>query len=467
MATIQFLGAAQEVTGSCHLLDSPACGKILLDCGAHQGGDAVDRYQNERFSFNPGEIQAVILSHAHLDHSGLLPKLVHYGFRGPIYCTEATADLLEIMLMDAVGLYERDLEKENIRRARKGKPELKPEYVRADVDKTLKLCKTALYNKPVKLSDKATLTFLDAGHILGSSIVQLDLMEKGKSKRLIFSGDLGKRNTVLLHDPATPTAADIVLMEGTYGNRDHRPLENTIQQFGELLDEAWDRGGNIIIPAFAVGRTQELLFYLGKLHSQGKLDNWQVILDSPMAIEVTKVYDRWLHTLDCEGIKGLCEGDKSLLKNFLPHLKLTVSPEESMAINKIKQGALIIAGSGMCTGGRIRHHFKQRIWNERNTIVFVGFQARNTLGRKLVDGLKTVRLFSEEYVVKAQIETLGGFSAHAGKTELMAWAANFPAETQFALVHGEPEALDALSDALWETHHINAAIPSKEDTLVF
>lgn len=467
MATIRFIGAAQEVTGSCHLVESPACGKILLDCGAHQGGDAVDRYHSEGFAFNPGEIDAVFLSHAHLDHSGLLPKLVHDGFRGPIYCTQATADLLVIMLNDAVSLYERDLERENIRRARKGDDEVAPAYGRDDVNQALQQCSPCNYKQPVKINDQCQVTFFNAGHILGSSIVEMKLEEKGKEKTLVFSGDLGKKNMVLLHDPTQLEKADIVLMEGTYGNRDHRPLDNTIEQFCQLLTEAWDRGGNIIIPAFAVGRTQELLFYLGKLHHQGLLDRWQVILDSPMAIEVTKVYDNWLHTLDCEGIRALCDGDKSLLQNFLPHLLLAVTPEESMAINKIKSGAIIIAGSGMCTGGRIRHHFKQRIWDQRNTIVFVGFQARNTLGRILVDGVKNIRLFNEDYRVRAQIETLGGFSAHAGKTGLIEWITHFTSSPQVVLVHGEAESLDALSQTLWQDHTIDAKIPQRGDVIAF
>lgn len=467
MATLQFLGAAQEVTGSCYLLKSPVLGSFLLDCGMHQGGSATERISDEQFSFDASQIDGVVLSHAHLDHSGLLPKLVHDGFRGPIYCTKATADLLEILLHDSASLYLRDLEYKNRRLERRGKKLQQPVYDKNDVVKALKLCETESYNRPIVLSDDAQLIFHDAGHILGSSIVDITLVEKKQKKTLVFSGDLGNRDAVLMNDPAVLSKADLVLMEGTYGNRNHREMESTIEQFRSLLQDTWKHGGNIMIPAFAVGRTQELLFYLGRLHHEGMLDNWQVILDSPMAIAVTKIYDRWLHTLDCQEIKPLCSGDQSLLRDFIPRLHLAVSTEESMAINKIKSGAIIIAGSGMCTGGRIRHHFKQRIWDERNTIMFVGFQARGTLGRILVDGVKHIKLFSEEYIVKAKIETLGGFSAHAGQSELIEWVSGFDNNPRIMLVHGEPESLDALSQKLWDEKGIAAEIPSIRQSLAF
>lgn len=467
MATLKFLGAAQEVTGSCYQLESPSTGRILLDCGIHQGGDAIERLQREEFQFDPHEIDAVILSHAHLDHCGLIPRLVHQGFRGPVYCTEATAELLDIMLNDSVGIYEHDLERENKRRARKDQKPIKPQYVRNDVLKTLKLCKPQPYNKAFVLGDDATVTFHDAGHILGSAIVEITLKEREQSKTLVFSGDLGKKDTVLMNNPATLSHADIVLMEGTYGNRNHRPADGTLDQFRQILEETWAKGGNILIPSFAVGRTQELLFHLGRLHHEGVLDNWQVYLDSPMAIAVTRIYDRWMHTLDCEGIKPLCSGDKTLLKDFLPRLQLCISPEESMAINRIKSGAIIIAGSGMCTGGRIRHHFKQRIWNKKNRIIFVGFQARGTLGRILVDGVKHIKLYGEDYVVKAKIETLGGFSAHAGQSELIEWISQYDNDPRILLVHGEAESLNALSQKLWDEKGIKTEIPILNQSLAF
>ncbi len=467
MATVTFLGAAKEVTGSCHLLESPSIGRILLDCGMHQGGDAVDRIKKDNFEFAPHSIDGVILSHAHLDHSGLLPKLVHNGFDGPIYCTSPTADLLSIMLYDAHGIYERDLERENQRRQKRGRKLLEPEYTETDVKKVLKLCRHHPYKKSIPVSSRAKLVFHDAGHILGSAIVELRLEEDDQEKILVFSGDLGKQDSMLMNNPAVLTRADTVIMEGTYGDRNHRSLDNTLIELEQILRETWDRGGNVMIPAFAVGRTQEIIFHLGCLHHAGKLDGWQVFLDSPMAIAVTQSYDRWLHILDSEDIRHLSEAHRKSLAEFLPQLQLTSSTEDSIAINSIDSGAIIIAGSGMCTGGRIRQHFKHRIWQEKNTVIFVGFQAQGTLGRLLVDGLRQVKLFQRDYEVRATIETLGSFSAHAGQQELLAWLAAFNPPPQTILVHGEEAKLEALAAQLQLEQEITAVIPGPGDSVQF
>lgn len=467
MATLTFHGAAREVTGSCHLLESPATGRVLLDCGMHQGGDAVERVGEEKFPFDPASIDAVILSHGHLDHSGLLPLLVHEGFRGPIYCTEATRGLLRILLEDAQGLYERDLEHQNLRRKRAGRPMINPAYTEKDVARVLKQCDGQLYRRRFDIGPQSSVRFLDAGHILGSSIVELTLTEDGREKVLVFSGDLGNTDSVLMNDPESPTRADVVLMESTYGNRDHRDMDNTLLQFEQVLDDTWERGGSVMIPSFAVGRSQELIYHLGRLHHAGKLDNWQVFLDSPMAISVTEVYDRWLHIMDDEDIRHVTEEGKETLREFLPSLKLCSSVEDSMAINQVKKGAIIIAGSGMCTGGRIRHHFKQRIWKPENTVIFIGFQARGTLGRMLVDGVKEFRMFGDEFVVGADIQTLGGFSAHAGQSALINWAAAFENSPRLMLVHGEEEAQQALSEKLWEEKGIRSEMPEQGSQISF
>lgn len=469
MARISFLGAAREVTGSCHLIESSSCGRILLDCGMHQGGDAVERLGDEDFVFDPASIDAVILSHAHLDHSGLLPRLCKGGFTGPILCTPATAELLAIMLRDAVGLYLRDLEHKNRRNARRGRPLLEPSYGIEDVEAALKACIGVGYRRPYKLGtqNQAQLCFYDAGHILGSAIVELTLTENGEQKKLVFSGDLGKTDSVLMREPAELHDADVVLMESTYGDRDHRGELDTVNELRDVLRDTWKVGGNVMIPAFAVGRTQEILFHLGTLHHRGELDAWQVFLDSPMAISVTQVYDHWLKLLDADDVRSLSDVHKSSLAAFLPTLTLTPDTEQSMSINRVKRGAIIIAGSGMCTGGRIRHHFKHRIWDTNNTIIFAGFQARGTLGRLLVDGAPKIRLFGEEYVVKARIATLGGLSAHAGQNQLVSWRSAFGPEPMTYLVHGEEEAQQVLAERLRRELHCEVEAPPRGASVEF
>ncbi len=464
MATLTFIGAASEVTGSCHLLELANGARLLLDCGMHQGGDDVRRISRDVFPFKPATIQAVILSHAHLDHSGLLPRLVREGFTGSIHCTGATHDLLSIMLRDSHWLYTRDLERENRRLRRAGRKIRKPAYEAEDVEKVLARCEVHDYHDPFFPLDGIQGSFFDAGHILGSASVHLTLHESGRTRRIVYSGDLGNNDAVLMRDREVPADADLVLMEGTYGNRNHRPMKETIEQFRDILHETRKREGNVLIPAFAVGRTQEILFHLGRLYHQGELDNWQVFLDSPMAIAVTRLYDDWIRLLDTRDVREISQAHQQSIRKFLPSLSLCESVDESMSINRIRSGAIIIAGSGMCTGGRIRHHIRHRIWNHRNTMIFIGFQARGTLGRLIVDGAKRVRFFGEEYAIKARIETLGGFSAHAGQRELIDWASAFDPGTRFVLVHGEPESLETLSKALGSRQGFSVLVPSTAQT---
>lgn len=429
------------------MLESTGFGRVLLDCGMHQGGDDIDRMKQEAFAFEATSIDAVILSHAHLDHSGLLPKLAHDGFDGPIFCTRATRDLLAILLRDSFGLYERDLERENRRRRRAGRHPLEPAYTAADVNRVLGQCECCEYHEDFTVGQGLVARFLDAGHILGSSIVELSV----DGKKLVYSGDLGGIDAVLMRDPDIPADADVVLMESTYGDRNHRDMDRTISQLTDILHDTWAKGGSVVIPSFAVGRTQEILFHLGLLHHRGELDDWQVFLDSPMAIAVTELYDRWLSLLDEGDVADLRRGGKSSIRDFLPVLKLCESVDESIAINRIKSGAIIIAGSGMCTGGRVRDHIRHRIAHDRNTMIFIGFQASGTLGRLIVDGAKRIKLHRHNYEVKARIETLGGFSAHAGQRELISWVTsigNVGEGGEVVLVHGEPPALQTLSREL-------------------
>lgn len=331
------------------------------------------------------------------------------------------------------------------------------------------MCERVPNGKEVTLGPDgaATLRFLDAGHILRSAITELVFSEDGKEEKFVFSGDLGKTESVLMKTPATVADADIVLMEGIYGNRCHRNLQNTIDQLEQILRDTWQGKGNILMPSFAVGRTQEILYHLGLMHHDGKLDPWQVYLDNPMAIAVTDIYDNCLNLLDREDADRIRALHQGSLKNFLPSLRFTNTPEESMALNNIKNGAIIIAGNGMCTGGRIRHHLKQRIWNKRHRVVFLGFQAGGTLGRILLDGAKRVRLFGEDIVVKAGIEILNGFSAHADQGELIDWVRAIGGKPRVMLVHGELSALDALSVKLWQEHKLATDIPYEGQRVFF
>jgi metallo-beta-lactamase family protein len=443
--TVMSHGAAGEVTGSCHRI-TVSGSALLLDCGMHQGGDAVKRLQEERFDFNPRDIDAVVLSHAHLDHSGLLPLLVAEGFGGPIYCTHATRNLLAIMLEDAASLYQRDLDNSNLRRRRAGRRQLSPRYTLDHVRQVLEQCQPLDYHQHEKILPGLDLTLLDAGHILGSAVVVLTIAGE-PTRTLVFSGDLGASQRVLMRPPEVPERADLVLMESTYGDRDHRSQEDTMTELEQIIAKARN-DGVIMMPAFAVGRTQELLFHLGCLYHRGLLSGWQVFLDSPMALEVTRLYDQWLDAMDEDDQRVMAHFGARSLHEFLPVLTPTPEVEQSMRINRIERGAIIIAGSGMCNGGRIRHHLKHRLWQERNHLVFTGYQARGTLGRQMVDGASHIRMFGQRFVVRAQLHTLGGFSAHAGRNELLAWAKGIAGDPQFRLVHGEPDALESLAVAL-------------------
>ncbi|MES2603820.1 MAG: MBL fold metallo-hydrolase [Pseudomonadota bacterium] len=467
MATVTFIGAAQQVTGSCYLVESRSAGRFLFDCGIHQGAEDIEDSPDVRFPFDPASLDAVILSHAHLDHSGNLPRLVQQGFRNPIYCTPATARMLKVMWADALGLYEKDLEYENLRRARRGAEPLQAAYDEADVEKALKLCKPVAFRECLRINASTTVCLHDSGHILGSAIVELKITEDGKEKTLVFSGDLGKRNGPLMNDPALLTHADAVMMESTYGNRDHKPMDATLKQFEQVLHETWERKGNVMIPAFAIGRSQDLLYHLGVLQTEGKLDPWQIFLDSPMGIAITTIYDECYELLDKQDLVKIKGGFCESIKCFLPQLHFTKDQASSMAINKIKQGALIIAGSGMCTGGRIKHHFKHRIWNERNTVIFCGYQARGTLGRRIVDGEKLIRMFGSEFAVRARIETLGGFSAHAGQSDLLNWVGSFQPKPHVLLVHGEPETQKVLQEKLRNDQQLHADIPHQGEVVQF
>jgi metallo-beta-lactamase family protein len=462
-ATLEFIGAAQQVTGSCYLIRHHNK-QILLDCGMVQGADQIREWHKFRFAFKPKDIDLVILSHAHIDHSGLLPLLVARGFTGQIYCTPGTAELLPVLLKDSVHLYLKDLEWQNKKAARAGKKLQQPVLSIDDAENVLKLCETVVYKKRVVPMPGLELEFDDAGHILGSAIVQLWVKGNQAMRKLVFSGDLGNPATVLMYDPTDVGQADIVLMESTYGDRNHQNIDNSLEELANALEQADKDGGNVFIPAFALGRSQEVLYYLALLHHQGRLKQRAVFLDSPMAISITAVYNDYLHCLDQQDLAAIGYKIGMQLQDLLPMLRLVETVEESMAINRVTKGAIIIAGSGMCNGGRIVHHLKHNLWKSSNHLIFVGFQVRGTLGRRLIDGERRVKLFGQDIIVKAQVHTIGGFSAHGGQSDLLAWAQAIGGQPRFYLVHGEVEAQQVLQQKLAQLG-IAAQIPEKGDVI--
>jgi len=453
-ASLTFYGAAGQVTGSCYLLDT-GDRRVLLECGLFQGPPEVEALNERPFPFEPRALDAVILSHAHLDHSGLLPKLVRAGYAGPIYVTPPTRDLLEILLKDAAFLQARDVEREK----RHGARDAAPLYTMSDVEQTIALCRTVEYNRPFEAAGGVVCRFHDAGHIIGSAIVELDL----GARRLVFSGDLGNRDSLLQRGPATLRAADVLLLESTYGDRDHRSIAATLEEFEGILAAAAEQGGNVIIPAFAVERTQEILYFLGELYEAGRLPQQRIFLDSPMAIAATEIYRKYEPLLNGRVPGTVSHGGRH---RVLPPLQHTLTPEESAAINRITGGAIIIAGSGMCNGGRVRFHLKQNLWRAQAHIVIVGYQARGTPGRALVDGAKTLKLLGEEVPVRAAVHTLGGFSAHAGQTQLIEWVAGFIEKVpRIYLVHGEPDKMEALRSKLEERLGARVALPAAAESI--
>lgn len=441
---IEFLGATREVTGSCYLLRVGDY-QLLVECGLIQGNAQHERHNQEPFLFDARAIDAVVLTHAHIDHSGRLPLLVKRGYRGPIYTHKATADLCAIMLEDSAYLNEKEVEWENRKRERKGLKLIEPLYSRDDARRAHKQFQGLEYGQTREILPGVTLTLRDAGHILGSAIAELELTEGSESRRVVFSGDLGHRGAPILRDPEVIQRADLVIMESTYGDRLHRGWDETWAELGEIIASANSSKGNILIPAFTVGRTQELLYVFKRNFDAWGIGDWQLFLDSPMGIDATKIYANYSKVYDARA-KSLYEQSGDPFD--LPNLHMSQRSEDSMRINQIRAGAMIIAGSGMCTGGRIKHHFKHNIWRDGSHVIIVGFQARGTLGRSLVDGAKQIRLWGETVKVKAQVHTIGGLSAHADQNGLVDWYRNFENRPRVVLVHGEPEAMEALAQRL-------------------
>jgi metallo-beta-lactamase family protein len=449
---ITFCGAAQQVTGSCFLFETSQS-RFLVDCGMFQGHAATRARNLEPFPFDPRGIDFVILTHAHLDHSGLLPRLGAQGFKGPIYTTPATRDLLSVLLLDSAHLQEMEAE-----RASRMHKDPQVAYDVDDVDHVLKQVQVIPYDLPGKVGPGVEVILRDAGHILGSAFVQLTIVDNGQSRKIVVSGDLGQPGRPILRDPAVISQADVLLLESTYGDRDHRPLPGTIDELTAILNSALE-SGVVLVPAFAVGRAQELLYYLNQLTREQRVHGLTVFVDSPMAQQVTAITMHHMELFNEEARRMAtserANGDSMIRVRFTEHV------QDSMALNRIESGAVIIAGSGMCDGGRIRHHLRQRLPNPHTTVLMVGFQATGTLGRNLIDGARSVRLFGEDVPVRARIATLGGFSAHADQSALLGWLSHLRAAPRnLFLVHGEPRATGALAAAIKTRLGWDAQIPA-------
>ena len=448
---LSFHGADCDVTGSCHLVDC-AGRRILIDCGLYQGGRELEDENARPFGFDPAGIDYVLLTHAHLDHCGRLPLLVKQGFRGEIITTAASRELARLVMLDAGHLQEEDAASQARKAARHGSgaEDGAPLYTVLDALNSLDhFGRTAAYGQPLKLAPGVRATFLDAGHILGSSSVHLELEEADHRHTLLFSGDLGNIGRPLLRDTTTPPKADVVVMETTYGNRLHKPITESVEELYAAITDTFKRGGNVVIPTFALERAQELLYFLREGVEGNRLPRaMQVFLDSPMAISATAVFQRHPECYDAETAALFRQRHDPFA---VPGLHFTRQTADSMAINRIRGGAVIMAGSGMCTGGRVRHHLKHNLWRNDASVVFVGYAAAGTLARMIIDGAKHVRLFGEEIPIRASIHTINGFSAHADQAELLRWHQQIGNPERTFLVHGEQETMRQFAGLLSNT----------------
>ncbi|MDH4124917.1 MAG: MBL fold metallo-hydrolase [Gammaproteobacteria bacterium] len=455
---IQFFGATEQVTGSLYVVRANGH-TVLLECGQVQGGRNEELQNREPFPIPVSDIDAVILSHAHIDHSGRVPLLFKCGYQGPVYAQLATVALCAIMLPDSGYLNEKDAEWQNKDRQQKGMDPLQPLYTKRDAEECMRLFRGVKYGAALEIVPGLTLRLHDAGHILGSAIVELECSDSDGKRRLVFSGDLGGRAAPVMDSPQKLRRADLVLMESTYGDRLHRPFADTLQELGDVIKSARADRGNILIPAFTVGRTQDLLYLMAEHFDAWQLKDWRIFLDSPMGIEANDTYYHYRHLYGAH----LFGPDAHLLG--LPNFHATRSTEESMSINPIRSGAIIIAGSGMCSGGRIHHHLKNNIARAECHVIFVGYQALGTLGRRIVDGADEIRLWGEKYAVRAQVHTIGGLSAHADQDDLIDWYSGFEDQPPLYLVHGEPFAQQALAAKIASRLGAVAAIARNAQTV--
>ena len=434
---LTFLGAAHEVTGSCTLVEA-AGHRFLVDCGMEQGRNT---YENEDLPCAPGEIEAVLLTHAHIDHSGRLPYLYKNGYRGPIYATDATTDLCDIMLEDSAHIQEQEAEWKNRKAQRSGREPVEPDYTVQDALAVMEQFRPQPYGKPVAVLPGVQATFTDVGHLLGSSSITLRITEEGRTETIVFSGDIGNSNQPMLRDPQYLTEADYVVMESTYGNRSHGPKPDYVGELAAVLQRTFDRGGNVVIPSFAVGRTQEMLYFIRQIKAENRVrghGNFEVYVDSPLASKSTTIFrENYSECFDQEALDLVRSGQNPL---SFPGLRISETKEDSVAINADPSPKVILSASGMCDAGRIRHHLKHNLWREECTILFVGYQAAGSLGRTLLEGADQVKLFGEEVQVNAEIARMSGMSGHADHDGLLRWLHSFSPKPGYVFVnHGDDE----------------------------
>ena len=454
---ITFIGATHEVTGSCYYLEA-AGKKFLVDCGMEQG---PDYYQNQEIPVNPGDLDFALLTHAHMDHSGNLPAVYAKGFMGPIYATQATCHLCDIMLRDSAHIQMFEAEWRNRKGRRQGKPEFVPAYTMEDAMGVIQNFVPCPYEKIITPAPGISVRFVDAGHLLGSASIELTIQEDGEEKKIVFSGDIGNLHQPLIKDPTYLHDADYVVMESTYGDRSHGERPDYVAILSEVIQRTFDRGGNVIIPSFAVGRTQEMLYFIRQIKEENRIkghDNFKVYVDSPLANEATTIFNE--HQYDCFDEEAIALVQKGINPLMFPGLRTSITSDDSRAINYDEDCKVIISASGMCDAGRIKHHLKHNLWNEKNTILFVGYQAIGTPGRALVEGAKEIKLFGEEIQVNAEIKVLPGVSGHADNEGLMEWAKAFEEKPKQVFVcHGEDTSCQVLTGRLEDELHYTAMAP--------
>jgi metallo-beta-lactamase family protein len=463
MIRVTCLGGAGTVTGSCHLVESPQGKKILVDCGLFQGGRRMEVRNWVDWGFDPKEIDTLFLTHAHIDHSGRIPKLFRDGFRGKIITSPPTAELCEIMLLDSAHIQEMDAEWQTRKNKRSGKEPVFPLYTTEDAEACLKQLTPAERDQIIEVNAGVKARLRNAGHILGSSILELWIHENDERLKIVFSGDLGKKDQLIVRDPHEVFDADHLFMESTYGNRLHRTFDESKGELLEAIQYSASHGEKVIIPAFAVERTQEILYILGEFHRSGQLPDIPVYLDSPLAIKATRIFRKNKKYYDEEASAIVQEGYDPF---DMPNLQFTESTQDSIAINEKPGAAVVIAANGMCTAGRIKHHLKHNLWREGASLVIVGFQAQGTTGRRIVDGAKQVKIFRENVAVRAKVFTIGGFSAHADQGDLLEWISHFESTPRVFLIHGEPEAMDTLRLEIIKRFKLDVHIPKWKERLI-